>query len=191
MAARRHDQIPFFARPFSSSVGAAAVRLADGDSEGATDALRRGSLLMRGGRLDHLRAVVAGDLERSRRTPAALDRAIAALRAIAPLGHREAERYRIYVLVKAVLERGDDETALELARELGRSPDDEVSLYAVWLRVWFELDEEPEESDEPWPPLAEAQARLATLAARAHGAERLIDKLEARLLAIAHPGHRE
>jgi hypothetical protein len=56
--------------------------------------------------------------------------------------------------------------------------------------VWFELDDEPtDDEDHPWPPLAEAQTRLAALAARAHGAERLIDKLEARLLAIAHPPH--
>jgi hypothetical protein len=182
--------VPFIARPFSTGVGLAAVRLADGDREGAADALRRGgSPLMAGGRLDAVRAIVDADLERASHAAGALDRAIARLRAMPALGHAEADRYRTYVLVKAVLERGDDDTALELARELGRSTDDEQAIYAVWLRVWFELDDEPATDEEPWPPLAAAQARLATLAARAHGAERLIDQLAARLLAIAHPSH--
>ncbi|MCL2448849.1 MAG: hypothetical protein FWD17_07880, partial [Polyangiaceae bacterium] len=191
MTVQRREAMPFFARPFATGVGAAAVRLADGDREGAAEALRRVSPLMRGGRVDALRALALADLERSQRTTAALDRVIARLQATPALGHREADRYRTYVLVKTVLERGDDETALELARDLARSPDDEQAIYGVWLRVWFDLDDDPGAADEPWPPLGEAQARLATLAARAHGAERLIGKLEALLLAIANAEHRE
>jgi hypothetical protein len=189
MAARHRSQVPFFARPFSCTMAQAAVLLADGDRDGASDALRRGSPLMRGGRLDRLRAIVRADLQRATRSPDALDVAIADLRRMPPLHHREADRYRTHVLVKAVLERGDDETALDLARDLRRSADDEQALYAVWLRVWFDLDEvgESDEGADRWPPLVEAEARLAALAARAHGAERLVDKLEARLLAIAHP----
>jgi hypothetical protein len=184
LAIRRDERIPFFARPFSSGLAAAAVRVADGDRRGALEALRRGSPLLRGGRVERLRGTVEADLERATGTPAGLDRAIARLRATPPVGHREADRYRAYVLVRAVLERGDDETALVLARELEGSPDEEVALYALWLRAWFELDGDDEEPH--WPPVDEARARLATLAARAHGAERLVDKLEERLLAIAH-----
>jgi hypothetical protein len=216
MAARRRQQLPFFARPFSVDVAAAAVRLADGDREGAAEALRRGPVLMRGGRLDRLRAMVEADVERATHEPQVVDRAIARLRSMSPLGNLEADRYRMHVLVKAVLERGDADMALELALTLRDSTDGEQAIYATWLRVWFELDGEgdaPEEhGQEPggetgdamaqeterapaqsaadgWPPLAEADARLAALVARAHGAERLVDKLEARLLAIAPPGH--
>jgi hypothetical protein len=207
LAARRRDQLPFFARPFSVDVAVAAVRLADGDREGAREALRRAAVLMRGGRLDRLRAVVEADLERATHDPGAIDRAIARLGELAPLGHVEADRYRTHVLVKAVLERGDADVALELALALRDSADAEQALYATWLRVWFELDGDgnvradgdgtadphegansgPNATD--WPPLGEAQARRAALMARAHGAERLVDKLEARLLAIAPPGH--
>jgi hypothetical protein len=189
MAARRREQLPFFARPFSANVAMAAVCLADGDRDGAADALRRGSPLMRGGRIERLRAIVEADLDRARRLPGALDRVITSLRAMPPLGHREADSYRTHVLVKAVLERGDADAALELALELQSSADADRTLYATWLRVWFDLDAAVEEGDDTWPPLAEAQARLAALAARAHGAERLVDKLQARLLAIAPPVH--
>jgi hypothetical protein len=188
LAARRREQLPFFARPFSANVAVAAVCLADGDREAAADALRRGSPLMRGGRIDRLRAIVEADLERATRGSGALERVIERLRAMPAIGHREADRYRTHVLVKSVLERGDVDTAHDLALELGAAADPDQTIYATWLRVWFDLDDENDGGDDVWPPLVEGQTRLAALAARAHGAERLVDKLEARLLAIAPSG---
>ena len=95
---------------------------------------------MRGGRLEALRAIVEADLERNTGTRAASTAACSSLRAAAPIGNREADLYRVHVLVKAILEQGDAETAVELASELGASPDDDERVYATWLRVWFDLD---------------------------------------------------
>jgi hypothetical protein len=191
LVSRRRQRVPFFARIFSTGLGTAAVLVADGDRAGALEAVAGISSLMRGGRLDPLRAVVEADLARAVGSPAALDGAIRSLRAIAPTGNVEADRYRTHVLVKAVLERGDDETAAELARELASSSDEEERVGATWLRVWFDLDAEDPGGGRDWPPLGEPQARLAALAARAQGAEKLVDKIEARLLAIARPEPRE
>jgi len=55
-------------------------------------------------------AVVEADLSRASGSPASLDGAIRALRALEPTGNVEADRYRTHVLVKAILERGDDDT---------------------------------------------------------------------------------
>jgi hypothetical protein len=188
LAARRRQQLPFFARPFAANVAIAAVCLADGDREAAADALRRGSPLMRGGRIDRLRAIVEADLERASRSAEALERVIDRLRAMPAIGHREADRYRTHVLVKAVLERGDADTAQDLALQLRAEVDPDQTIYATWLRVWFDLDDRSGDEGNVWPPLVEGQTRLAALAARAHGAERLVDKLEERLLAIAPSG---
>jgi hypothetical protein len=214
LVARRGMELPFLARWSSSKLGAAAVLLADGDREGAIDALGAASVLMRGGRLDRLRAIVDADLERKTGTAAGLERCVQRLRQATPVGNREADLYRVHVLVKAVLEQGDGVTAVELATSLGRSADDDERVYATWLRVWFDLDgeggedagegqgegqrsepaadEAAEESDggHPWPALSEGDLRMATLAARAHGAGSLVSKLTLRLSAIARAAAR-
>jgi hypothetical protein len=186
LVAGRRQQLPFFARLCSTKLGMAAVLLADGDRDGAKDALATASGFMRAGRLEKLRAILDADLERATGTPVGLERCVQRLRAMAPIGHREADLYRLHVLVKAVLAQGDGETGFELASEIeagaGAEKDDDARVYVTWLRVWFDLDGEP---DAPWPPLGEGDIRMATLVARAHGAERLVDKLEERLSAIA------
>jgi hypothetical protein len=166
------------------------VLLADGDRDGALDVMASGSpLLVRGGRLDRLRAVVDADLERSAGSPASLERSIQQLQAMTPIGNREADLYRTHVLVKALLEQGDPDTALEAVRMLESSHDDEQQLYVAWLRVWFDLDAEAADYRHAWPALAEGQLRMATLLARAHGAEKLVEKLEQRVSSIARPDH--
>jgi hypothetical protein len=186
LVAGRRQQLPFFARLCSTKLGMAAVLLADGDRDGAKDALATASGFMRAGRLEKLRAILDADLERATGTSVALERCVQRLRAMAPIGHREADLYRIHVLVKAVLAQGDGETGYEIASELeggaGAEKDDDARVYVTWLRVWFDLDEQP---DAPWPSLSEGDIRMATLVARAHGAERLVDRLEERLSAIA------
>jgi hypothetical protein len=112
-----------------------------------------------------------------------------------PIGHREADLYRTHVLVKALLEQGDTDTAVEVAGDLeraaGRSQDEEQQLYATWLRVWFDLDAEAAGYREAWPALPEGQLRMAALMARAHGADRLVEKLEERVSSIARRGRGE
>jgi hypothetical protein len=197
MLGRRRQQVPILGRLFSTPLGTAANLVAEGDPSSATIALAGTPAFMQGGRADRLRAVVEADVDRAKGTAAGRDRVIADLRAMAPIGNREADLYRLNVLVKAILERGDDEAAESLASELESSRDEEERMYAAWLRVWFELDVQSDptgpgaEAARPWPPLGEGQARLAALVARAQGAEELVDKLEERLLAIAHEGPRE
>jgi len=195
LIARRRVAQPFLARFASTTLGTAAVLLADGDREGALDLLAKTPALMRGGKLDALRAVVQADLHRGDGTPAGLARCVSELRAMAPMGNREADLYRVHVLVKAILAKGDGQAGFELATRLIEGDDDE-RVYATWLRVWFDLDEEEDagasESAEAspeadaWPPLAEGDLRVATLVARAHGAESLVTKLTRRLSGIAH-----
>ncbi|MGH7293688.1 MAG: hypothetical protein ACRELB_02090, partial [Polyangiaceae bacterium] len=61
----------------------------------------------------------------------------------------------------------------------------------AWLRVWFELDAESAGYRDAWPAIPEGRLRLATLLARAHGADKLVEKLEERVSAIARPALRE
>jgi hypothetical protein len=215
LIARRSQDLPFLARWSSSKLGTAAVLLADGDRDGAFDALRTASIFMRTGRLEKLRAIVDADLERKAGTSVGLERCVERLRMVAPVGNREADLYRVHVLVKAVLEQGDGDTAVELVDDLGASEDDDARVYATWLRVWFDLDDDAADGDAevgqgeaeaggdrgrdagaagqdgesgreaPWPALTEADLRMATLTARAHGAESLVSKLTLRLSAIA------
>ncbi len=158
----------------STRLGYAAVLLAEGDVE-AADAVLRGleRVLPQGGTLGQLRAVVHADLLRARGSEASLAEAIQALHAMSPIRHVEAERYRIHVFVKALLEQADGATARSLAEDLARHPDAELHVYAIWLRVWFDL--------EHLPTPAEADTRLAILLARVHGAEDLVRRLEAAL----------
>ena len=108
-------------------------------------------------------------------TEESLAAAIQALVAIPPLSADEAERYRIHVLVKALLQQGDDATARGLAEELKGGADAELHVYVVWLQTWFEWTH----LDAP----TEAEMRLAVLLARTHGAEDLVRRLEAGLTA--------
>jgi hypothetical protein len=174
-------------RLFSTRVGVAAVLLADGERAGALALLRRGSPLLRGGRLDGLHRVLEADLERALEAKANLERAIERLAALPPIGNREADLYRTHVLVKAVLELGDPDKALEVADALQRSEDGEERVYVLWLRTWFELDGKESGRDRVWPAPSEGELRMATLLARAHGAEKLVERLEERVAAIAHP----
>jgi hypothetical protein len=173
MALRRRERAPFVARLVSTTLGPAAVLLAEGDREEAARAAGRNSWLMSGGRLRLLRTVLEADLDRARGTEPARERCVATLRALGRIGNREADRYATHVLVKATLELGDEEGAAELLPRLATAPDEEERLYAVWLRVWFNLDEGR-------APLEDAEVRLATLLARSHGAEELVKKLEER-----------
>jgi hypothetical protein len=191
LVARRRQQTPFLGRLFATKLGLAAVLLADGDREGALDMLRGGSPVMQGGRLVGLRAVIDADLERATGTPAARQRCIEQLRDAAPIGNREADLYRMHVLVKALLELGDPEAAVEVMGKLEPSGDEELELYVAWLRVWFDLDAEAADYRHNWPALPEGQLRMATLMARAHGADKLVEKLEQRVSSIARPQHQE
>jgi hypothetical protein len=188
MVARRRQQTPLLTRLFSTKLGAAAVLLQDGDREAALDAMAVGSALMRGGRLDALRAMLDADAERATGTSVGLERCVQHLRAMEPLGNREADLYRTHVLVKALLQQGDPEGALELARALEASGDEEEHIYAAWLRVWFDLEAGDEGADDgQWRPLGEGELRRATLLARAHGAEELVTRLEERIGSVARP----
>jgi hypothetical protein len=197
---RRRVRVPFVARVVSTQLGLAAVLLADGDRAAAIDALGSASALTRGGRLDGLRAIVDADLERATGTSVALARCVQRLRDMKSLGNREADLYRTHVLVKSILEHGDADAGLELVEPLSRSTDDDERIYATRLRVWFDLDDD----DGGWPPLRDPEVRLALLLARAHGADRLVDKLghvanpakvdmksSAKLLTIAPPDGQE
>jgi hypothetical protein len=187
LIARRRVAQPFLARFVSTPLGTAAVLVADGDREGALDVMAKTPILMRGGRLDALRAIVEADLKRSEggTGPA---RCIDDLRAMAPFDNREAELYRTHVLVKALLARGDAEPGFDVAAKLAESADDDARVYATWLRVWFDLDED---ASSGWPPLSDGDLRMATLVARTHGAEELVTKLSHRLSAIAPSEPRE
>jgi hypothetical protein len=183
MVARRRDRAPSLARLLSTKLGMAAVLLADGDRSFALETLARTSPLMQGGRLERLRHIVDADLERATGTTAGLDRCVQRLSGMPPIGNREADLYRTHVLVKGLLEHGDAEGALELARRLAQARDDEEHVYVAWLRAWFDLDAETGD----WARLSEGELRRAALLARAHGAEKLVEKLEERLAAIARP----
>lgn len=189
MTARRRDDAPLVLRMFATKVGIAAVLLADGDAAAARHQLRGASPLAEGGRLDKVRAVVDADLERALATSTELPRCVQRLRALERVDNREVDLYRTHVLVKAVLELGAADTAVELAAELAPSADVDERLYATWLRAWFDLDAAAPEVS--WPALAEGELRLASLVARAHGAERLVAELEARLATIALPAREE
>ena len=190
MTAQRRESAPLVVRMFATRLGIAAVLLADGEPALARQKLRSASPLGEGGRLDELRAIVDGDLDRAgASSDAALERCVERLRACGRTRNREADLYRTHVLVKAVLQQGATDTAIELATELAVSSDAEERLYATWLRAWFDLEvAAPHVS---WPPLAEGELRLASLLARAHGAERLVEELEGRLATIAPPARGE
>jgi len=178
MVAARRQQLPFFARLFSTKLGTAAVLIADGERAAAQELLAANSPFMQGGRLARLRAVVEADAGRALGRDEALARSIEVLESAEPTGNREADLYALHVLVKAVLERGDSAAALGLIERLERSADEDERLYIVWLRAWFELGGRE---------LSDGEIRLAALLARAHGAEKLVEKLEEQASAIARP----
>ena len=180
----RPQPTPLVARLFSTRLGRAANLLAEDDRPAAMDALAGGSPFMQGGRLERLREVLGADAERATGTPAGLDTCIERLRAMAPIGHRESDLYRVHVHAKALLQRGDREGALELTRKLVTSSDGEESIYAIWLRVWFDLDAEAGDAV-GWPPLTDVDLRIARLLARGHGARDLVAELEERMASVA------
>ena len=190
MVARRKRQTPVLSRLFSTRLGVAAVLVAEGDRSAALDAAAAGSWLMRGGRLDKLRRVVEADAERAGGTSVDLERCVRRLRDMAPIGNREADLYRVHVLVKAILEQGDADAASDLVEKLAASTDDDERVYAAWLRVWFDLDEQDagyRTSSSPLGALGEGELRMATLLARSQGAEKLVEKLQARIGSVARP----
>jgi hypothetical protein len=190
MVVGRRLQAPLFARPFSTKLGTAAVLLADGEGAAAADLLAAPAPLMSGGRLSRLREIVEADAARAEGSPAALDRCIGKLASRAPLGNREADLYALHVLVKAVLERGDAETAATLLDRLAHTGEDDERVYLVWLRAWFDLDGDGYGDGTAGGGAGDAELRLAALLARAHGAEKLVAKLEERASAIAR-SHRQ
>jgi hypothetical protein len=169
LALRRRRATPWFVRWISTSVGSAAVLLAEGEVGAAEHALAWSSPLFWGKSLGALRAVVEADAKRARGDEASLGEAIRALYGMDPLSHPEAERYRLHVLVKALLEQADGATARELAETLALDPDEDRRVYWVWLRAWFGLDQLPQP--------ASADIALARLLARAHGADDLVKRL--------------
>jgi hypothetical protein len=184
MVVSRRQKLPVVLRLFSTTLGTAAVLLADGERNLALDALAAGSPIMMGGRIQRLRAILEADAERASGTAAGLERAVNTLRAAESLGNREGDLYRTHVLVKALLEQANGELASELHASLAKSADEEERLYAVWLRTWFELEDED--------PVARAQdedhegeLRLALLLARSQGAAELVTRLEAKLAALS------
>ncbi|MGA7121970.1 MAG: hypothetical protein WBY94_17815 [Polyangiaceae bacterium] len=192
----RRGLASFLAPNPSTRLGRAAVFLADGDRSEALDAFSGGSPLMRGGRLEKLRRVVEADLERAAGTSAGRDDCVRRLRAMAPIGNREADLYRLHVLAKALLEEGDASGGSELAHSLEASNDGEERLYGTWLRTWFDLDAAAGECGGgegavSWAPLPEGDLRMAALLARAQGADKLVEKLEGRVAAIARPAEGE
>ncbi|HEY8087023.1 MAG TPA: hypothetical protein VIF09_04240 [Polyangiaceae bacterium] len=191
LVARRAARLPLVARWFATRLGTAAVLIADGERDDAVEALRRSSFVMRGGRLDALRAIVEADAERASGEAGCVERAIQRLRGAAPTGNREADLYGTHVLVKALLEEGDAESAQEVIAELEASKDEERQIYVAWLRVWFDLDSEALDYRSAGPALPEGRLRMAMLLARAHGAEKLVEKLEVRVSSIARPALRE
>jgi hypothetical protein len=155
----------------STTLGEAAVALADGDAGTAEAALSADSFFARGGPMANLRRVIRADLARVLGTEDSLAESIRALLAIGPVPHAEAERYRLHVLVTSVLEHGDLEAARSVAEDLlARAGDPELAIYLVWLRAWFELTHLPT----PDAPVV----RLALLAAKNHGAIDLVHRLE-------------
>jgi len=191
LVARRRRNVPFLARLFATRLGLAAVHLADGDREAALDALAGSSALMGAGRLAKLRAIVDADLERATGTSAGLEGCVKRLRSIEPTGNREADLYAAHVLVKALLELGDANAAMEVLPRLEASSDEDERLYVTWLRVWFDLDAEAADYRHAWPAVPEGRLRMATLLARAHGADKLVEKLEERVSSIAGRVDRE
>ena len=194
---QRRRQASIVGRLLSTRLGTAAVFLADGDRSDALDSLRGESPLMRGGRLEKLREVVHADADRAMGTSGGRELCMQRLQGMARIGNREADLYRTHVLVKALLQQGDPVRALDLVQGLHVSLDEEERIYAVWLRVWFELDSDEHASADgkssgaKWSPLSDGDLRLAALLARAHGAETLVHKLEARLTAIARSSEGE
>jgi hypothetical protein len=190
LAVRRRQRAPAFARLFATRLGEAALLLAGGERSAAVEAMAKGSALMQGGRLDRLREVVAADAERADGTDAGLERCVERLRPMPPTGHRETDLYRLHVMVKALLEGGDAEGGADLAQQIEATTpgDEEARVYEAWLQVWFDLDAEAGLGRPP--ALGEGTLRMAALLARAQGAEKLVEMLDARIASVAPPGAR-
>jgi hypothetical protein len=157
----------------STTLGYAAVLLAEGEVGAAEGVLAGFGQSLSTGPLASLRRVVRADALRARGTEDSLGEAIRALLDAAPLTNAEAERYRLHVLVQALLELGDESTARDVAETLRERGDDELAPYLTWLTVWFDWSH--------LDPPSEGDLRRALLLGRAHGAEALVAKLTAAL----------
>ncbi len=164
----------------STTLGYAAVLVAETELQAARATLGGFAQLLTFGPLRELRAVVEADLDRATGTEESLAKAIRSLYAGPAFAHHEAERYRLHVLVKALLQQGDEATARTIAEELKGSDDEVLRVYGVWLSTWFEWTH----LDAP----TEADTRLALLLARTHGAVDLVARLEAALRQAAPAG---
>ncbi len=163
----------------STTLGYAAVLVAEGDLQTAGATLGGFGPKLAFGALRDLRTVVEADLARAIGTEESLQAAIKALFESSSLRNREAERYRVHVLVKALLQQGDEPTARAVAEDLKGTDDAELRVYAVWLGTWFEWTH----LDAP----SEADMRMALLLARTHGAVDLVARLESALGPTAAP----
>jgi hypothetical protein len=172
----RRQKMPLLIRLLSTTLGNAAVLVAEGDRGVALDVLAQNSALMKGGRLSLLQQVIDADVERALGTPVALERAIQRLSAMDRIGNREADRYKTHVLVKAILGKADLDAAEKVIPGIEASPDEEERLYAVWLRTWFEIE---------GGTASEGELRLAALLARSQGADELVKKLDEKIAAVA------
>lgn len=179
MVLSRRQKSPLVLRLLSTTLGHAAVLLADGERQAAIVALGQNSPFMQHGRLRQLRDLIECDVDRASGNSVTLERCVQTLRALPPIGNREADRYRIHVLTKAILEQANNDAAEDVLPEIESSTDEESRLYAVWLRAWFEI--------EPPSPLPEGELRLAALLARSHGADDLVKKLDDRIAAASAP----
>ncbi|MFO0678269.1 MAG: hypothetical protein U0169_17160 [Polyangiaceae bacterium] len=171
MALGRRGKQPFFVRLLTTHLGSAALLLAEGDDVAAGDAIVRETPFVAFGRMERLKRVVEADLSRARKTAASRDSALELLSGIRPFENRAADVYRAFVLTRTLLEGADRDGADRTAREFGRSPHTTVRTLAVWLHVWFDLDGTDAPSD--------ADLRIAALFARNHGAQALVEKIEA------------
>ena len=115
----------------STTLGYAAVLIASGELDAAEAALGGPGRYLSFGALRELRTVVEADAMRAIGSEASLGEAIRALYAMPAIDHVEAERYRIHVLVRALLEQGDLATARSLVDELAEHPDEDRRVYAV------------------------------------------------------------
>ena len=168
-AIRRRKRAPWFARFTAPPHGFAALLVTEGDSVAAHETLSSGSPLFYGGALATLRKAVEADAARDE-GEAALGESIRTLLELPDLHAPEVDHYRTHVLVKAILQLGDPLTARDVEADLGASPDDEVRMYALWLRTWFDLTSSSPEVDE-------GERRRAALMARNSGAVDLATRL--------------
>lgn len=168
-ALARRQTLPKLLRPFSCTLGAAALSVADGDKGLSLSFLAQNPPFARGGELSVLSTLVTKDIARLGGSTAGLEEIVATLFDLSP-SHPEVLRYRAHVLARAVMQRGDPAFAEAYLDAFGESSDPDIRAYGLWVRAWFEegaIDVAPEVFG------------LATLYARSLGAVPLVQRLEA------------